>query len=434
MAKGPSPGRPVECPRVLIVADNASARFGGEASLPLHYFRVLRQRGHDVILLVHARTRAELTTLFPGDDTILFIEDDWIDRLLFRAGHYLPARVEVFTTGLLMHFHAQSRQRKWIRQLIRDRAIDIVHQPTPVSPRGPSLLFGLGAPVVIGPMNGNMSFPPAFRQMDNVFVRITEHAARSLAFMANRLLPGKRQAAVLLVANARTQAGLPWRGGKVIEFVENGVDFSVWRQREADEQPSGAATRFVYMGRLVDWKAVDLLLQAFAGVATGARAGLTIVGDGGERPRLEQLARDLGLWSDTPREGCVWFAGWRSQVDCADILASADALVLPSLRECGGAVVLEAMAMGKPVVATDWGGPADYLDETCGILIEPSSRHAMIEGFRAAMVRLARSVDERTRLGAAGQQKARAEFDWETKVDRMIAIYNDVVAGAEKRP
>ena len=58
-------------PRVLIVAEHASARFGGEAALPLHYFRVLRNRGVPVWLVTHARTRDELSALYPGDARIV---------------------------------------------------------------------------------------------------------------------------------------------------------------------------------------------------------------------------------------------------------------------------------------------------------------------------------------------------------------------------
>ena len=68
------------------------------------------------------------------------------------------------------------------------------------------------------------------------------------------------------------------------------------------------------------------------------------------------------------------FHGFVSAGAMCRLLAGFDALVLPSLYECGGAVVLEAMAMGLPVIATKWGGPTDYLDEKTGILIEPTGR------------------------------------------------------------
>src|SRR5215212_7219650 len=111
------------------------------------------------------------------------------------------------------------------------------------------------------------------------------------------------------------------------------------------------------------------------------------------------------------------------QSQCAaELLQSADAMVLPSLFECGGAVVLEAMACGLPVIATNWGGPADYLDDTCGILVAPTSRDALIDGLAMAMRRLADSPSLREAMGRAARVRA-AAFDWQQKVDRMVTLY-----------
>jgi glycosyltransferase involved in cell wall biosynthesis len=87
------------------------------------------------------------------------------------------------------------------------------------------------------------------------------------------------------------------------------------------------------------------------------------------------------------------------------------------------------MAMGLPVIATRWGGPADYLDESCGVLLEPSSREAFVAALAAALVRLARSPAERRALGRAGLARVRERFDWEVKADAMLAVYRDAIAG-----
>ena len=241
-------------------------------------------------------------------------------------------------------------------------------------------------------------------------------------------LPGKRQACALLVANERTRAALPCKGKRVIEMVENGVDFELWHDRERPARPRGDATRFVFLGRLVDWKAVDLLLAAFADAAARAPMSLTILGDGPERGKLEAIAQAHDMLSDTLETGKVWFAGWRPQVECATLLAQHDALGLPSLYECGGAVVLEAMAMRLPVIATKGGGPADYLDPTCGILVEPNTRETFVAGLTEGLVRLALSPELRTAMGRAGQDRVKEHFDWRIKIERMIKIYRDIVA------
>jgi glycosyltransferase involved in cell wall biosynthesis len=247
--------------------------------------------------------------------------------------------------------------------------------------------------------------------------------------------PGKRRAAALLVANPRTRTALP-RGAaaNVIQFIENGVDLSIWSEVGRPEQPRDAVTRFIFIGRLVDWKAVDLLLLAFRKAAASAAISLTVVGDGPERQRLEQLARS----TDTPgaegnEAGRVSFLGWRTQAECARLLQGADAMVLPSLWECGGAVVLEAMSMSVPVIATGWGGPADYLDDECGVLVKPDSREGFVDGLAAAMVTLARSPELRLAMGRAGRRKVVAEFDWDVKVERMLAVYRAVTDSSVAR-
>jgi glycosyltransferase involved in cell wall biosynthesis len=148
---------------------------------------------------------------------------------------------------------------------------------------------------------------------------------------------------------------------------------------------------------------------------------LDILGDGPERTRLEVLTVDLGL------QDRVRFFGWLDQAQCARQLRDSDVLVLPSLCECGGAVVLEAMACGIPVVATDWGGPADYLDASCGFLVPPSTRESFVAGLASAMRTLAEDPALRQRLGARGREKVQREFDWTSKVDRMLQIYDHAI-------
>lgn len=412
--------------RILLVAENASSKFGGEAALPLHYYRVLKKRGHEVWLLVHSRTKQELSELFPNDARIIFVADTPWHRIMWRVGQLLPDQVAYLTTGFLSRLATQLSQRRVVRRLVQAESINVVHQPIPVSPREPSMLFGFGVPVVIGPMNGGMDYPPAFRGERGPMERLLMRAGRASATALNFLMPGKRHAAMLLVANQRTRDALPdGTCSNVGELVENGVDFSLWQPPEpSDVEPPDAIATFVYMGRLVDWKSVDLLLQAFAVARNKAPMRLWILGDGIERKKLQALADDLALVGEGPQQsGSAHFAGWLSQAACMERLNAADCLVLPSLRECGGAVVLEAMALGKPVIATAWGGPVDYLDSSCGVLVPADSREGIVEGLVAAMVNLANSPSTRRRLGRRALEKVRAHYSWEAKVDRIVAFY-----------
>lgn len=105
--------------RIVIVAQNASTKFGGEALLPLNYFSILRSRQIETLLVVHARTQAELTALFPEEgDRMHFVPDTWLHLLLNNCGRFIPARVNEFTFGLLSHLYTQVLQRRIVRRLV----------------------------------------------------------------------------------------------------------------------------------------------------------------------------------------------------------------------------------------------------------------------------------------------------------------------------
>jgi glycosyltransferase involved in cell wall biosynthesis len=406
--------------RVCIVAEHASSKFGGEAVLPLHHFAGLRKRGVEAWLVVHARTRAELEAELPNDhDRLRFIRDAWFHKLLFRLGGYLPRRIAEASVGLLSQLATQYLAREVVRDLIERESIDVVHQPIPVSPRFPSAMTGLGVPVVIGPMNGGMEYPAAFRDAESALSRTAIGFGRGLSDFFNSLLPGKKHADILLVANERTRLALPAGvRGQVIELVENGVHLKAW---DAGTSAS-SGSRFVFLGRLVDWKALDIAIEALSNVSS---AELTIIGDGPMREPWRQMAERLGV-ADR-----VTFTGFLPQAECAPYLRDSLALVLPSIYECGGAVVLEAMASGTPVIATKWGGPADYLDSSCGFLVEPSSREAMVRGFAAAMQKLIADPQLRNELGANGRRHVEERFDWEKKIDRILEIYGGLLPASK---
>jgi hypothetical protein len=89
--------------RVCIVAENASFRFGGEASLPLQYFSRLRHRGIESWLIIHGRARSELEGLLPHEqDCIQYIPDEWYHKLIWKLSRVLPRRVSEASFGILM--------------------------------------------------------------------------------------------------------------------------------------------------------------------------------------------------------------------------------------------------------------------------------------------------------------------------------------------
>jgi glycosyltransferase involved in cell wall biosynthesis len=420
---------------LLIVAEYASMKMAGEARLPFHYYRILRDRGVDAHLLVHERNRDELLAMFPGDvDRLHFSSDIWLHRLLWSIHQRMPERLSWFTAGTAMRLLTQVIQGRMAKQLILRHCLNLVHLPIPVTPREPLAIYNLGVPMMVGPMNGGMSYPQGWSSKSPL-VDWFMQAGQPISNGLNQLIPGKLRAQLLLVANSRTRSALPSNVTMpVVELPENGVDLRLWTgEARALSGQSVEVPHFVFMGRLIRWKGADMLLEAFAALIREQSASLTIIGDGNEMSNLRDLATALGVkWSSdgdqTGRVNEVAFVGWRSQAEAAAIFRHSDVFVLPSVLESGGAVVLEAMAMGLPVIAADWGGPADYVDESCGMLIATQDRQQLIDDLAVAMRRLAQDSELRLQLGQEGRLRVYRDYDWERKVDRMVDLYDGLLA------
>lgn len=402
--------------RVLIVSEHASNVFGGEAVLPLNYFMMLSQKNIDTYLITHERVRKTLESIETiNQDKIIYIPDTLIHKFLFRMSSFLPDRISLITTGALMHLLTQFYQWFLARKVIKEKNINIIHEPSPVSPKQPSFMFGLGVPVVIGPMNGGMSFPVAFEFMAPKMEQYMYGFFRFFSSVFNLLIPGKFFANILLVANKRTALALPiFRLGEVKELVENGVMSTIDQKKK---KPS-KFINVLFVGRLIDFKSVDIVIEAINKIKiTNIR--LNIVGDGPQRTDLETQAAKCG-------EKVVFYG----QVPYSEVnrhYDEADIFVLPSVRECGGAVVLEAMSRGLPVIVTNWGGPSDYVTAETGILIDPLSREYMVEQFSKHISTLANNIHLREKLGAAAILHVKKNFLWEDKINKVIDIYQSLV-------
>lgn len=403
--------------KILIVCEHASDAYGGEAILPLNYFRYLAKTEHQVFLITHARVAATLSQRNDiQQDHVFYMSDTFAHKFLNKLSKKLPPRLGVISVGFLVHLLTQFYQRKLAKKIIREKQIDLVHEPAPVSATLPSAMFALGVPVIIGPMNGGMSFPPAFQYMAGWTERILYKVIRSVSSIYNLIIPGKFLASVLLVANQRTRLALPkLRMGKVITLVENGV-FSCLNMPKAISQPP--VIHVLYVGRLIDLKMVDIAIEAVAR-CTG-NIELTVIGDGPLRKSLESYAQTHGL-------GKVKLLGAVPHDQVNQYYDNADIFVLPSVRECGGAVVLEAMSRGIPVIAVNWGGPADYVTAETGFLIEPKSREYLVDKFVETISLLASQPELRYQIGQAAIARIKQHFLWDKKVEKMIEIYQQII-------
>lgn len=204
--------------------------------------------------------------------------------------------------------------------------------------------------------------------------------------------------------------GIPERK---IAVVHNAIPLAAERPVEAvgapgERQPNGSPS-VLTIARLDPQKGLDYLLDAAARVP---QARFALAGDGPERARLEARARALGL------EDRVSFLGYRR--DIPELLARCDLFVLPSLFEGLPLAALEAMAAGRPVIATAVGGTDEaVIHGETGILVPPADPDALARAIRALLA--APALAER--LASAGRARVRREFGAETMVERVETLY-----------
>lgn len=181
--------------------------------------------------------------------------------------------------------------------------------------------------------------------------------------------------------------------------------------------PITGRLRYIACGRLVEQKGYSFLLDAFAEVIKTLDAELHILGDGPLRAELEAKVASLGI------AGRVTFLGFRKNPFAH--MKAADVFVLSSLWEGFGNVIVEAMAMGRPVVVTDCNhGPAEIIThEENGLLVPPRDANALA----AAMLRVGRDEALRTRLAEAGARRAQA-FDANSIAKSYADVFKRVAA------
>ncbi len=180
--------------------------------------------------------------------------------------------------------------------------------------------------------------------------------------------------------------------------------------------PLSTPVTLVTAARLTSWKGIAELIGAVAGMPD---LGLVVVGDGPDRARLEQVARDLDA-ADR-----VFFAGRKSREETLGIMAACDIFALNSTWEGMPHAVLDALVLGMPLIATAVGGvPEVVTDGESGLLIPPSDPDAL----RMALERLIASPSERAHL-AAGARGAAERFTVSRVADATEALLRSAAAG-----
>jgi glycosyltransferase involved in cell wall biosynthesis len=236
----------------------------------------------------------------------------------------------------------------------------------------------------------------------------------------------RKNAASILAASIATYEQIsPRYHDKCFYVPENAIDperFSHSRNREAS-RPLRAA----FVGRLVPYKSADMLLEAAAPLLRAGDLTIEILGDGPELPALRALVDREGI-AETVR-----LRGWVAHAEISAALAECDLFTFPSIREFGGGVVLEAMAVGLVPVIVDYGGPGELVTEQTGVKVPLGTRAEIIQRLRAALAELAADPARVDTLSRNAIRRIHRLFTWDAKAAQTVDIYQWVL-GRKPKP
>ena len=298
---------------------------------------------------------------------------------------------------------------------------DVVHRVTPLSPTLASPIAAkcrrVGVPFVVGPLNGGVPWPPGF---DADRRREREWLSYVRGFY--KLLPGRSATlggGAVIVGSRHTESEVPERFRQRCVYIpENGIDPTRFSKRARHEP---GPLRACFIGRMVAYKGPDMLLEAAAPLLLDGRMTLEMIGDG---PMLADLVARAAAAGLAP---AVRFHGWLPHAEVQNVAAACTALTFPSIREFGGGVVLEAMAMGLAPVIVDYAGPGELVSAGTGFTIPLGRRPEIVRALRATLERLAGDPVAVARAGAAARARVEALFTWDRKAEQIARVYDWVL-------
>ena len=373
--------------RVALILSSYHPYFGGVEEHARHVARHLRDEGVAV----------EIWTVDRGEH--LGVQQ--VDGITVR---YLPTPLPARAAGALVRFGIRGPGAlwAWVRAVRRFRP-DVLH----VHCFGPNGLYALALarltriPLVVS-SHGE--------------TRMDAHGVFEQSALLRRGLRDALQVSAHVTGCAQgvvNELRSEWGAPMGTEVVPNGVELPT--ESTIPAVATGPARPVMLAaGRMERVKGFDLLIEAVSRLDTSVR--LNLVGDGAVRGELEAQVRDLGL------EDRVMFLGRRESAEVTSLMAKADVVVVPSRYEPFGIVCLEAWASGTPLVATNRGGPADFVtDGVDGLLVDPEDVEALAERIR----RVLRDGGLADALAAAGRRRVQ-DFSWSRVTDAYRSIYETV--------
>ena len=308
-------------------------------------------------------------------------------------------------------------------RLHADVKFDLAHMVNLCTFREPGYLWKLGIPHVWGSWGGTNEFPWRFLGVagfTGAAVEVARNLVNRVQFRFSPRVRRTARAGPVLVTNTLAQQDFTRVHGLPSVLTPcNGISHVADRPREW--QGNGRPLRILWSGELRPIKALPLLLKALAQMPPDVPWEARVLGQGRSRAAWQRMAKRLGV------EDRITWTGWLPHAEALKQYAWADVFAFSSLRDTFPTVILEALAVGTPVVCLDHQGMRDMVTPECGVKVPVTTPDRVAAELAAAIAGLARDPARWEALSRGAVERAR-EFRWSRLGDEMAAIYSRALA------
>jgi glycosyltransferase involved in cell wall biosynthesis len=372
--------------------------------------------------------------------------DLWVITHRYNEAGITEALAEKLLPNVRFHFVELHRGLKWLyriefgqriyyylwqikawrvaRKLHREVRFDAAHHLTFGNDWIPSFIGAfLPVPFLWGPVGGGQRTPKPLLKEYSLYGRFAEFARNCAQGVGRRMRVRKRclkKARAVLVCNRETRTRMPSKyQDKILYFPVNGIAGEDFVDEASCQIKNGQRFKIITAGRLHRLKGFSLAVEAFGAFAEKhPESEMVIIGEGPEEGGIRGLISRLGL------EDKIRILPWLPRREVLANMRSSDVFLFPSFRDGGGAVVVEAMGSGIPVIVLDSGGPGAHVSEAWGIKVVPGSPESVIGGMAAALEKFHKDPTSRQRMGEAGRKRAMEFYAWDRLGERMQDIYD----------
>jgi len=400
--------------RILLSAYACRPNAGSEPAQGWGWATNLAARGHEVHVLVADRNQESIEE---------GLREDAVPNLYFT---YVPVRFSWAKKSEALHYALwQTAALKAARDLCRRVRFDIIHHVTYASIHVPSQLFRLGIPIVFGPVGGGQTAPD---EMLLYFGR-DRHKERARTAFTRALIVSPLHRLSLsrtdfaLAANSDTLNLLRQMGSKRVSLMcDTAIPQGYFADAPRTYMDHPRPLRLIWAGRMLPRKALSLALDAMHAVRTDAT--LTIAGDG----ISPQIVRDM-ISTRKLMHRVFWEGRRLSWSELRRAYSEHDVMLFTSLRDSFGSQVLEAMAMGLPVIALDRSGVRDHVPTNASIKIRVGNPGQTVQYLAEAIETFALLPAKAKSEMSRNAWNFAKSMSWAARMELVETVYERLCAG-----